>query len=844
MRLRTRLIVAFLVLSVVPLGAMTYYSYTSQVRAMRDLATREADALSTEMTQRMQLVTTELSNRVEQLVDMQPDVVRVSQTANARPAGSSASRPTAPAASAPVAPAAPAVPTIDLTKVAMPVVNAMTGAKQVSETQVAEALGAAAMLLRTVELQGMRGPRPSGGGRGPGRSGDPSRVVDPTRPPDANRPPDPNRPGDQNRQLGPNRQVDGRQGRGGNRSPRPDGPPGTAQTGAPGSPGTTAGAPRPLPVAPAAAVTPTLPVAPSTGVVANPGAGAAAGAVGERIVIDMGAITREMFSKYVPEGGFEKMTPEQRQQLGRDINQRVMGIAEGIRLSAEQLQKKAEAAKQKPADASLLAVPLAPKPPPAPAAARPAAAAPASSPVTTSSSTPAITPAPKLTRSSVLTGNRLDVKLSQDGKVVSQVNATIDLENVLATVFSPTRRERGEVPFAVGPDGRVYTVSEADRKTVQDLGPIARPDGPLGRTVLPDWVVFTTADPSGSGLRFGIARPVGDRLDELRRTAGRNAGLGLLLILVLFVGVVPLSGSLTRNLTALTEGVDRIAHGDYAARVPVRAKDEIGELAMAFNKMAADVERHQQSAVEQERLRHELELGRQIQAEMLPREPMLFGMTEVQGVSIPAREVGGDFFNYFALDNGKVALVVGDVSGKGVGAALLMANIQASLRTRLALGQSLAAIAEAIDRELASTATTRLYVTLFLGIFDPATRQLLYVNAGHNPQFVLRPNQPIERMAATGIPIGLLAGHGYTQREVTLSSGDLIFFYTDGCVETENEADEMFGTDRLEALLVSMATLAPVTPDRVLQQVEQAVTAFRGTREPFDDATMMAVRIG
>jgi sigma-B regulation protein RsbU (phosphoserine phosphatase) len=187
---------------------------------------------------------------------------------------------------------------------------------------------------------------------------------------------------------------------------------------------------------------------------------------------------------------------------------------------------------------------------------------------------------------------------------------------------------------------------------------------------------------------------------------------------------------------------------------------------------------------------------------------------------------------------------VGDVSGKGVGAALLMANIQASLRTRLALGQSLADIAEAIDRDLAGTATTRLYVTLFLGVFDPATRKLLYVNAGHNPQFVLRPNQPIETMAATGIPIGLLAGRGYKQREVSLASGDLLFFYTDGCVETENEADEMFGNTRLESLLVSIATMGPVTPERVLQQVEQSVTAFRGTREPFDDATMMAVRIG
>ena len=811
MRLRTRLVVVLLILSVVPLGAVTYYSYTSQVRALREVASREADALSTDMTQRMKLVTAELSSRVEQLVDMTP-------VATPRPTTPRASKSKATPASASPAPATNALATSAATSSSVSVA--------LTDTNVSEALGAAAMLLRSVELQGLRR---GGGGRPPG---DPSRANDPRF------------------QQFPPRTGDPREGRGGGPRPNPNdgGPSGRGDRRPVPTPGaipplTTIGMPPAVAGAQRAAASAVGPQTPSTptstpvpGPPVPPGAPPAPGTVvgagpGDRIVIDMASITRDMYRKYVPEGGMSSLTAEQRQQMARDINQRVMGIAEGIRISAAELQKKAKEAEQKTVSLT------APKPA---TAVVPAPAAPSTPPKTP----PAPAPAPKMTRSSTLTGNKLAVKLSQDGKVVSQADATVDLDNLLATVFSPTRRERGEVAFAVGTDGHLYTATDDDRKTVESLGAVARADGPLGKTVLPEWVVFTQKDPSGSGLRFGIARPVGDSLDAMKRTAGRNAGLGLLLISVMIVGVVPLSGRLTRNLTTLTEGVDRIARGDYRTRVPVRSKDELGDLAVAFNKMAEDVERHQQSAVEQERLHRELELGRQIQSDMLPREPMVFGLTEVQGVSIPAREVGGDFFNYFALENGHVALIVGDVSGKGVGAALLMANIQASLRTRLALGQSLADIAEAIDRDLAGTATTRLYVTLFLGVFDPASRQLLYVNAGHNPQFVLRPNQPIEKMNSTGIPIGLLAGRGYEQRHVNLASGDLLFFYTDGCVETENEADEMFGNSRLESLLMSIAAMGPITPERVLQQVETSVTAFRGKREPFDDATMMAVRIG
>jgi sigma-B regulation protein RsbU (phosphoserine phosphatase) len=115
------------------------------------------------------------------------------------------------------------------------------------------------------------------------------------------------------------------------------------------------------------------------------------------------------------------------------------------------------------------------------------------------------------------------------------------------------------------------------------------------------------------------------------------------------------------------------------------------------------------------------------------------------------------------------------------------------------------------------------------------------VNAGHHPQYVLHPQGGLEKMTSTGLPVGLYAGHGFRERQIQLGAGDLLFFYTDGCVEAENEAGEMFGADRLETLLLSAATAAT---DDVLARVETAVASFRGPREPFDDATTMAVKVG
>ena len=769
MTLRARLILWLLLLSVVPLGAVTTYAYISSADALRVAAAHEADLLAGELSSRMQLVTAELSDRVERLMTMPEPAPVVATASTVKPVTAK------PGAKAGAAPA----------------LDAATAEQNAVNSQIANTLGDAAVLLNSVELQGMRGVF-RGAGRSASRAGEAGSAGGTGTTPAGQH----TRPNFRFTPEDPNRATAQR--------PRPSTEPGAA---VPPTPGAPAAVPEP-PARPAGAhvatppeVAPVPPVAP--------------GLAEDRFVVDVGAMARDLTRRLAPEG-LDKLTPEERQRVTREIGMRMMGVTEGLRIGAAELKKRADAAKQKAAEDAKI--------------------------VEAEHTSEPLAALPSQTKST-LTGNKLGVTVERGGQVVHRVNAEVNLDNLLMTVFSTTRRDQGEVPFAVAKDGKVYTQNAADRKTVEQFSSAVASPAPLGMSTVDDWIIVTNKDPSGSGLRFGIARPVGDSLSALRKTAGRNVGLGLLLIGLALVVVVPVSQGLTRNLSSLTAAVDRIALGDFNARVSVKGGGEVAALASAFNKMAADIQAQQELLVGQERLKRELELGRQIQSEMLPHESLRFGLTEVKGMSIPAREVGGDFFNYFAMGDGNIALLVGDVSGKGVGAALLMANFQAALRTRLTLGHDLASIADAIDRDVAATAPRGLYTTLFVGIYEPKTKRLRYVNAGHNPQFALRQGK-IERLSSTGTPIGLLPGRGYTQQEIQLASGDFLFFYTDGIVETENELGEPFGGERLEHLLVETVTADPVGPDAVLERVESAVRAFQGAAEPFDDATTMVVRIG
>ncbi|GAB4108763.1 MAG: hypothetical protein Kow001_07230 [Acidobacteriota bacterium] len=419
------------------------------------------------------------------------------------------------------------------------------------------------------------------------------------------------------------------------------------------------------------------------------------------------------------------------------------------------------------------------------------------------------------------------------GKIIAQVNA----HEILKTVLSRTRLREREIAFAQDQDRRFYTARPEDQATLAQIG-VAAGSGDDVKTLPEDWMVVQKTDPA-TGVTFGIARPIGEGLRQIRQAAVQNLSYGLGMVTLALLGILPLSRRMTRNLTVLSSGVERLAAGDLDVQVPVRSRDEIGQLGEAFNRMARELKEHQARVVEQERLRKELEMCRRIQKELLPRAPLRLPLAEVQGVSIPAREVGGDFFNYFTLPDNRTALLIADVSGKGVPAALLMANLQATLRARLPVAGDLVTLARDLDREIDATTPPETYLTLFVGILDQEMRTLRWLNAGHNPQYIVRAGGELEPMPSTGRPLGLLPGGPFEEQTTQLSPGDTLFLYTDGLVEAQNTRGEEFGNQRLERIL---SEERGQDSQRILARIEEEVRAFGRDFESSDDATMLVLR--
>jgi serine phosphatase RsbU (regulator of sigma subunit) len=717
MSLRTRLIIAFLVLSVVPLSAVTSIWYLSSVHTFERAAEREANDTARDIGRRMEMVTANLGRRMDRLFD-----------------------------------------------VAIGSGGAGTVTGGTVEQKIAPMLGDTAALVERLEFH------PSA---------------------DANPNPNPNPDVDAN-PNGPRwpRMRRGQRGFGP--------PPGTGEPGAFRRPPGPPGPPGPPPPPPGVIVVDVQK--------AMADAQRAAAAAGTKAGVDVGAIVAEAVKQSMP-------------AIQAGVQAGIAGVNEAI---AREMAATATATAGAGGKAETSAAPRAATA----TAARPETAAPAA-------------PTPKPPDVAV-SGQKIEVGVWKNGRMVGKANAMLNMDRTIQSVLSLARRDQGEIPFAIDKDGRLYTADPRTRGTLDSLNAAKVASAAAGGAPqrVGDWIVVARKDQAG--LLFGIARPIGNSLREIRRLSLRNLSVGLLTIVLACIGIVPVSRRMTQHVSALSDGVRQLAGGDFKTRVPVQSKDEFGSLAASFNRMAEDLERNQTLIVEQERLRRELELSRQIQTEMLPRAPLRLGAAEIKGLSIPAREVGGDFFNYFALPDGRLAMLVGDVSGKGVSAALLMANVQATLRARLPLETDLARLADGLDRDVDQNTPQSVYVTMFLAILDMERSTLRYVNAGHNPQYLIRERGGIEPLSSTGMPIALYAGQGYHESTVQVTSGDLLFFYTDGLVETENERGDMFGTERLQVLLEAEHA---ERVDTLLERVDTAVRSFRGSAEPLDDATTMALRI-
>jgi sigma-B regulation protein RsbU (phosphoserine phosphatase) len=236
-------------------------------------------------------------------------------------------------------------------------------------------------------------------------------------------------------------------------------------------------------------------------------------------------------------------------------------------------------------------------------------------------------------------------------------------------------------------------------------------------------------------------------------------------------------------------------------------------------------------------LKGDLEIARQIQFGLLPFEPFERGGTVIYAAMRPANTVGGDYFDIIEIGEGRVAIVIGDVAGKGIPAALLMALLQGSLRTLLTAGLRGPDVMRTLNAHLHANIPSNRLITLFYAEYDPAQGTLRYVNGGHNAPFVLRPGA-VERLGATGMALGVVAEATFEVVETVLAPGDRLFLFTDGVTEAFDPEEREYGEDRLQAWLTGHAALAPAD---LIEGVRDDVLAFCGRVRPRDDMTMMVV---
>jgi serine phosphatase RsbU (regulator of sigma subunit) len=323
------------------------------------------------------------------------------------------------------------------------------------------------------------------------------------------------------------------------------------------------------------------------------------------------------------------------------------------------------------------------------------------------------------------------------------------------------------------------------------------------------------------------------------------AMLGLIALALLPVAVLDFTmvGGMGRSIGhavgAVRDGAAALGRGELGYRIGIEGDDELWETARQFNRMADGLERARALEKERDRLEGELELARRIQQRLLPAGPPEIPGLEIAGRYEPARVVGGDYYDHFDLGGGRALLVIADVSGKGVPAALLMSGFRASLMSQDARALGPERLAERVNEFLHRSVETGKFVTAFLGFLDAGTGRLVYANAGHNPPALLRAEGGVEWLTAGGVVLGIMPHFRFESGEARVERGDLLALYTDGVTEGANADGELWGDERLVGAL---ARLRGRPCAEAAEALVREVRDFEGETGPADDITVLLAR--
>ncbi len=430
------------------------------------------------------------------------------------------------------------------------------------------------------------------------------------------------------------------------------------------------------------------------------------------------------------------------------------------------------------------------------------------------------------------------------------------LEKVIEAVLALTRAERGML--LLGADAEHMEV-----KVQRNFDPSGTADSRYSSTVVND--VVTTGEP----------RILTDAAQD-ERFSGQESIVGLNLRTVMCVPlrlgrqrIAPLSDG---NAEAATAAVDYAAAAATATdtsavpdgsgepdeqpaslnivgviyvdrRSPTRfftAQDlALFESFASHAAVAIENARLFEEALEKRRMERDMQLAREIQQSLLPHEFPELSWASIYGTNVPARQVGGDYYDVFLTDEGSMVFAVGDVSGKGVPASLVMLMLQSSFLAESAAQDDLALVCERVNEFLVQRTTPERYATFFTGrLHDDGT--LVYVNAGHNPPMLLRDGE-VHLLMGGGLPLGLFKGRSYELQHSKLEPGDLLLVFTDGITEANNPQEEEFGEDRLlEVVRANIDADVRAVSDHVFAAIEDF---SRGLLNPHDDITLMTVRM-